>query len=232
MRPSRGDDGAVSLPPSAQPRTQPHEWRIAEREYARHEQRRGRRHAYEVLDPTRTALVVVDLVESFVRENPYAAATVDVVNRLAAAMRAVDGSVVWVVPADVDPSPVRVEFFGAEVAARYSHAHDRPWRDLDVAPEDPVLEKSSWGAFFPGSSELHRLLTSRGIDTILVTGTVTNVCVESTVREANVLGYRVVVVADGCAAVNDEMHNASLTAIYRTFGDVRSSEEVVALLGS
>lgn len=186
MRPSRGDDGAVSLPPSAQPRTQPHEWRIAEREYARHEQRRGRRHAYEVLDPTRTALVVVDLVE----------------------------------------------FFGAEVAARYSHAHDRQWRDLDVAPEDPVLEKSSWGAFFPGSSELHRLLTSRGIDTILVTGTVTNVCVESTVREANVLGYRVVVVADGCAAVNDEMHNASLTAIYRTFGDVRSSEEVVALLGS
>lgn len=207
-----------------------HEWSIPEREYARHEARRGRRHAYEALDPARTALVVVDLVESFVRENPYAAATVPVVNRLTAAVRAAGGHVVWVVPADVEPTPVRIEFFGPEVAALYSRAHDEPWWELAVDPGDPVVQKKSWGAFFPGSSDLHEVLTARGVDTLVVAGTVTHVCVESTVREANVLGYRVVVVADACATVSDEMHNASLTTIYRTFGDVRSSDEVAGLL--
>ncbi len=71
-----------------------HAWRIDDREYARHELRRGRRYAYEVLDPARTALVVVDLVEFFVRENPYAAGTVPVVNRLAHALRSAGGTVV------------------------------------------------------------------------------------------------------------------------------------------
>lgn len=209
-----------------------HDWRIDDREYARHEQRRGRRHAYETLDPSRTALVVVDLVEFFVRENPYAAGTVPVVNRLAPAVRAAGGTVVWVTPADVDPTPVRIEFFGPDIAALYGRAGDDPWRDLDVEVGDPVVEKDSWSAFFPGTCPLHDLLTERGIDTLVVTGTVTNICVESTVRDASVLGYRVVLVADGCAAISDDVHNASLTTIYRTFGDVRSSDEVLDLLSA
>jgi len=209
-----------------------HAWRIDEREYARHEQRRGRRHAFESLDPSRTALVVVDLVEFFVRENPYAAGTVPVVNRLAPAVRSAGGTVAWVTPADVDPTPTRIEFFGPKIAALYGRAGDDPWRDLDVEPGDPVVEKASWSAFFPGTCPLHDLLTERGIDTLVVTGTVTNICVESTVRDASVLGYRVVLVADGCAAISDDVHNASLTTIYRTFGDVRSSDEVLDLLAA
>lgn len=209
-----------------------HAWRIADREYTRHEQRRGRRHAYEVLDPARTALVVVDLVEFFVRENPYAAGTVPVVNRLARALRSAGGTVVWVTPADVEPTPTRVEFYGPEIAALYGRTGGDPWRDLDVEPGDPIVEKESWSAFFPGTCSLHDLLAERGIDTLVVTGTVTNICVESTVRDASVLGYRVVLVADGCAAISDEVHNASLTTIYRTFGDVRSSEEVLALVAA
>lgn len=207
-----------------------HEWHIDEREYLRHEARRGKRHAYADLDPARTAFVVVDLVESYVRENPYAAATVPVVNRLAGALREAGATVVWVTPADTDPSPTRVEFFGPEIALAYSRCSDEPWRDLDVRAEDLRVEKSSWSAFYPGSSPLPDLLAARGIDTIVVAGTVTNVCVESTVRDASVQDFRVVVVADGCATVTDAMHNASLTTIYRTFGDVRSADEVLGLL--
>lgn len=207
-----------------------HDWRIPEREYARQEQRRGKRHAFEVLDPARTALVVVDLVEFFVRENPYAAATVPVVNRLVSAFRSVDGTIAWVTPADTEPSPKDIEFFGPEIARLYSRTSDEPWRDLDVRDGDLRVEKSSWSAFYPGSSPLPDLLAERGIDTVVVAGTVTNVCVEATVRDASVRDYRVVVVADGCAAITDEVHNASITTIYRTFGDVRPADEVVELL--
>lgn len=49
-----------------------HDWRIQPREYERPETRRGRRHAFEVLDPRRTALVVVDMVPFFIEQNSYA----------------------------------------------------------------------------------------------------------------------------------------------------------------
>jgi nicotinamidase-related amidase len=93
-----------------------------------------------------------------------------------------------------------------------------------------VTDKAGPSAFFPGTCDLHDLLTARGIATVLVTGTVTNVCVESTVRDAAALGYRVVLVADACAAVRDRDHNATLHVVYRSFGDVRSAAEVIDLL--
>jgi hypothetical protein len=57
-----------------------HAWAIDEREYARHETRRGRRHAFERIDPMRAALVVVDMVPFFVNENPYARGIVPNIN--------------------------------------------------------------------------------------------------------------------------------------------------------
>ena len=70
----------------------------------------------------------------------------------------------------------------------------------------------------------------REYDTVIVTGTVTNVCCESSARDASTLGYRVILVADGTAARRDEDHNATLYTIYRSFGDVRTTDEVVALI--
>lgn len=90
--------------------------------------------------------------------------------------------------------------------------------------------KSAASAFFPGRCPLPDMLTRRGIDTVLVCGLVTNVCVESTARDAATLGYRVVVAADGCATYDTVAHNASLTTVYRSFGDVRSTAEIRARL--
>ena len=73
-------------------------------------------------------------------------------------------------------------------------------------------------------------LAEREIDTVVVAGTVTNVCVESTARDARTLGYRVILAADGCATVNDAMHNATLTTVYRSFGDVRPTAEILDLI--
>lgn len=211
-----------------------HSWHVEERELARHEHRRGRRHAYEQLDPRRTALVVVDMVDFFVEENEFCRGIVPHVNSLATALRAAGGTVAWVLPS----TRLRMseEFYGAEVARLYDASGgegamaDRLWAGLEAEPEDLWVEKTATSAFFPGRSPLAGLLEERDIDTVVLTGTVTNVCVESSARDASTLGLRVVLVADGCAAMRDQDHNATLHTVYRSFGDVRSTAEVLGLV--
>ena len=100
-----------------------------------------------------------------------------------------------------------------------------------MAPDDLVEEKAAASAFFPGRCELQARLEDRGIDTVVVAGTVANVCCESTARDAATLGHRVIMVADANAAVRDQDLNATLHTIYRSFGDVRPTSEVLALIG-
>lgn len=213
-----------------------HPWFIEPREIERQESRRGRRHAYEWLDPRRTALVAVDIVPFFAQESAYCRGIVPNVNRLAAELRDQGGTVCWVVPGYEAPSAVTREFLGDEVAHMYAQSggdgtpRDRLWKELDVDPVDLAVEKTATSAFFPGKCELHDLLAQREITTLIVTGTVTNVCVEATVRDASTLGYRVILVADACSASRDQDHNATLHVVYRTFGDVRSTADVVTLI--
>src|SRR5262249_11092529 len=71
---------------------------------------------------------------------------------------------------------------------------------------------------------------ARGIDTILITGTVTNVCCESTARDAMMLNFKTIMVTDGNAAVTDEDHNGSLRAFYLMFGDIVSTDMLITWL--
>lgn len=215
-----------------------HDWFIEEREYARQEQRRGRRHAYERLEPARTALVVVDMVPFFVvgNDNPYVLGIVPNINRLATSLRTAGGTVAWVLPGAGEASAVDEEFRGRGVAALFRRSggegdlRSRLWHELEVHDDDLLVEKTAASAFFPGRSPLPDLLEARDVDTVIITGTVTNVCCESSARDASTLGYRVVMVADANAARRDQDHNAALYTVYRTFGDVRSTDEVLALV--
>ena len=94
-----------------------HGWRIEDREYARQEERRGRRHAFETLVPAQTALVVIDMVPFFVSDSSYCLGIVPNISGIAAALRAAGGTVAWVVPAPADRQVVSEEFFGPQVAA-------------------------------------------------------------------------------------------------------------------
>ena len=129
-----------------------------------------------------------------------------------------------------------LEFFGAEVAEAYRRSggegplRERLWHEFEVGDADLLVEKSASSAFSPGRSPLPGLLDERGIDTVLITGTVTNVCCESSARDASTLGYRVILVADANAARRDEDHNATLYTVYRTFDDVRSTRDVISLI--
>ena len=84
--------------------------------------------------------------------------------------------------------------------------------------------------FIQGSSHLAAALRERGLDTVLVTGTVTNVCCESTARDAMMLNFKTIMVTDGNAAATDEDHAASLIAFYLTFGDIMSTDMLIGCL--
>lgn len=213
-----------------------HDWSIEEREYRRQEERRGRRHAFESLDPTRTALVVVDLVAFFIDENDYARGIVPNVNELAEVLRRARGTVAWVVPAPWEPSEMKVELLGPRIEELYRNSggtgtpRERVWTDLATDDADVYVEKTASSAFFPGRCPLHELFQDRGIDTVLVTGTLANVCCEATARDASTLDYRTIMVADANAARRDQDLNATLNTIYRSYGDVRSTADVIALI--
>jgi nicotinamidase-related amidase len=215
-----------------------HNWHIEPREYARHEARRGRRHAYESLDPVRTALIVIDMVPFFAEVNPYVRGIVPNIGRIAEALRTAGGLVAWVVPANEAPlGSVSREFYGPAVSEMFAATggagplRSRVWHELEVRPDDLVVEKSAYSAFFPGRSPLPGRLAERDVDTVLITGTLTNVCCESSARDAATTGLRVVMVADANAARRDQDHNAALHTVYRSFGDVRSTAEVLGLIG-
>lgn len=211
------------------------DWHIADREYERMESRRGRRHAYERLEPAATALVVVDMVPFFVDANPNCQAAAVGIDALARQVRGLGGTVAWVVPANTRPTTKEVEFLGPEIAHLYANTggpsdiRQRIWPGFAVRAEDLVAEKSAVSAFFPGRCDLHSELQARDIDTVLIVGTVTNVCCESSVRDASTLGYRVIMVADLNIGGDWETRSSTFTVVYRTFGDVRTSDEVAEL---
>lgn len=214
-----------------------HDWHIEPREYARQEERRGRRHAFTRLIPARTALIVVDMVPFFTQANPYCRGIIPQINTLAEHLRNLGGAVAWVIPSTQQHNPALArEFYGETIADLFRLSGGEGPLPARVAPElltmesDLFVEKMATSGFFPGASPLDDLLSARGIENILVTGTLTNICCESTARDANMLGYRVVMVADGNAARRDQDHNATLYSIYRSFGDVRPTAEIIALL--
>ncbi|MCX4821573.1 cysteine hydrolase [Streptomyces sp. NBC_01142] len=216
--------------------TRIHAWRIDDREYQRQKERRGRRFAYTSLEPARTALVVIDMVPFFVDANPYARGIVPNIQRLADRLRSAGGTVAWVLPARTERTEVGDEFHGPEAAEMFRNSGgtgplpDRLWRGFTLGADDLLEEKSAPSAFFPGRCPLPELLRERGVNTVLITGTVTNVCCESSARDAWTLGYRVIMVADANATGRDQDHNATLHTIYRSFGDVRPTADVLALI--
>lgn len=86
-------------------------------------------------------------------------------------------------------------------------------------------------ASFPGRCELDQPLRLQGVRRVLIAGTVTSVCCESTARDAATIGYQTVVLADCTADVTNDAHNASLRTLYRSFADVRSANDALRLSG-
>jgi len=207
--------------------------------------RQGKFLSHDTIDAGRTALVVVDMqnyfvAEGFAAEVPQARGIVPNINRMAKALRAAGGNVVWVQTTATGAlehwgnhhrhmlTPERVK----KRLTQLDENHDgfKLFPKLEPLPADLRIKKIKYSAFISGSSDIDTQLKNRGIDTLLVTGTVTNVCCESTARDAMMLDYRVIMLSDGNASLTDEEHAASLNNFMIFFGDVMTTDEATLRL--
>lgn len=217
---------------------------IPENILARSRRQRGREHVIERIEPARTAHLVVDLQNGFMGspfDVPVARDIVPNVNLISAALRHAGGINVFLRYTCDESEPQRWTvwfdtYLGPEMSATHRNAFARGaegwrlWPLLDVQSGDLVIDKTRFSAFVPGTCRLDDELRARGIDTLIVTGTLTNVCCESTARDAMQRNYQVVFVADGNAAVTDAEHNATLGNMTALFADVMPTAEVLALI--
>ncbi|MCK8787537.1 cysteine hydrolase [Roseomonas sp. NAR14] len=191
--------------------------------------------------PERTALLIIDMQRDFLEPGGFGASLGNDVSRLAAAVppcRAVLAAarraglpvlhtreghrpdLADAPPAKVargapgmrigDPGPM------GRILIRGEPGH-AIIPELAPLPAEPVIDKPGKGAFF--GTDLDLLLRNRGIDTLLVAGVTTEVCVHTTVREANDRGYRCVVLADCCASYFPEFHAAALAMVKAQGGE-------------
>ena len=202
----------------------------------------GTEHPFAALDPKRTALVVIDLQNGFMDEAvghavcPAARDVVPNVNRLATGVRRSGGGVFWVANT-YDPGwSVMAEMATPEARRRRVASMSegtvghRLCPALDVHAEDETVRKYRYSAFLPGASELPKRLRVRGFDTVLICGTVTNVCCESSARDAMMRDFRVVMISDGNAAMTREEHDSSLVSLYLSFADLMDTDMVISRL--
>jgi ureidoacrylate peracid hydrolase len=210
-------------------------------------ERGGRLHIFDDIDPARTVHLVIDLQNGFMEpgapvEVPVAREIVPTVNAISRAVRRsgatnvfvrfttpLDGLNSWSSFYERFPKAIRQ----AHQAAFAPGAHYwELWPELDVHDDEAKVDKGRFAAFIPGTCDLHQLLQDRGIDTLIITGTLSNCCCESTARDAMQLNYRVIFVSDGNAALSDAEHNATLNNMCTLFADVMTSAEVIDALGS
>jgi ureidoacrylate peracid hydrolase len=205
--------------------------------------RQGRLFANETIEAARSALVVVDMqnyfcAEGFPAEVPLSRAVVPNINRLARAMRAAGGTVVWVQTDSAEAltrwgnhhkhmlTPERVQKRLAGLDAKSDGF--KLFGALEAAGGDLRVRKTTYSAFMPGSCDLDAQLKARGIDTVLITGTATNVCCESSARDAMLRDFRVAMISDGNATWTDEEQAGTLNTFAIFFGDVMTTEEALA----
>jgi len=205
------------------------------------------------IDLARAALVIIDMQRDFLEPGGFGAALGNDVSRLKVAVEPCRNVLaacrrygILVIhtreghrPDLTDAPPHKVERgdpalrIGApgpmgRILVRGEPGHDII-AELHPAAGEPVIDKPGKGAFY--QTDLDLMLRNRGIDTLLVCGVTTEVCVNTTVREANDRGYRCIVLSDCCASYFPEFHDMGLRMIKAQggiFGSVASSGALLA----
>jgi nicotinamidase-related amidase len=201
------------------------------------------------IDPSRSALIVVDMQNDFVRvgaplEVPDARATIEPTRQTIELFRKLGRPIVftrfiagpketllWKWSPELRPP---VSCCKPGFMRRYGDADGEldciaVIDELPVEPGDYVVDKYWYGAFF--RTNLYDILLSEHVDTVVVCGTVTQICVEETARQAFHLGLKTVMLSDGVSSYDPEMHAATLKNFALKFGIVLDSRALAAKMG-
>jgi nicotinamidase-related amidase len=194
------------------------------------------------------ALLVVDMQNDFVRvgaplEVPQARATIPVHQALIGACRELGIPVIYT-KFLAGPEPILLWEWSPVLAPPicscwkgFPRHYADVGKELDCSdiidelypePGDPIVEKFWYGAFH--DTNLDDLLKALQVESVLVTGTVTQICVEETARESFHHGYRTTIVADAVSSYMPDLHAAMLKNFALKFGWVSPAEELIAEL--
>ena len=181
------------------------------------------------LDPSQAAILVVDMLNEFLEPGGEMVllegrSIIEPLNRLLEAGRRMGMRVIWL--CDEHPLPEDKEF-----DKRVPHCRAGTWNAgiidaMNVAPGELRIAKRRYSGFF--GTDLDLRLREWGVQQVVVTGVVTNICVRSTVHDAYFLGYDVFVPEDCVSATSDREQASSLYDIDTHFGDVVTSAELIA----
>ena len=222
-----------------------HKYVVPESVRARVIRLQGKPFALDRIDAARAALVVIDMqnyyvAEGYPNESPNARAIVPNINRMAAALRTAGGRVVWIQTDSAEAlakwgNHHKYKLTPERAAARLTMLSDRDegfklYKALEPRPDDIYVRKIKFSALVGESSNLDAVLRGHGIEILLVAGTKTNVCCESTARDASMMEYRVAMLSDANATLTDEEHAAALNGFQVSFGDVMTVDEALARL--
>ena len=124
-------------------------------------------------------------------------------------------------------SPLSKTLETPQMALSKKSNQSKLWKDLELNKKDEIISKKRYSALITGSSKLNTRLKKLKKDTVIITGVGTNVCCESTARDAMMLNYKVIVINDANATFNNLFHEISLMNIKLFFGDVISTKELL-----
>ncbi len=221
----------------------PHDVKIPDYVIERIMAKRGKLSVFDSFDASKTAFLVIDMQNFYVAEVETAISIVPNVNKIAAACRAKDVPVIWVIMrcAEKEGAPSQWQlyhdYFFTDARAHNHLTKLSPgnegyelYADLEVKEEDRIVTKRRFSPFIVGASDLHEVLQEMGVENLIVAGTATNMCSESAARDAMMLDYKVVMVEDANAARYDDDHLAGLTSFYQSFGDVKTTKDTIAMI--
>ncbi|PPR77516.1 MAG: Peroxyureidoacrylate/ureidoacrylate amidohydrolase RutB [Alphaproteobacteria bacterium MarineAlpha2_Bin1] len=209
--------------------------------------RRGKLHPYENLIAKKTALVIIDMQNAFVEKGaghawiPNAASTCKNINLISDKIREKKGLVIWVLNTFEEKSLSEWSHFHEYLSSKEtlklrsqsmsenSYGH-KLYKSLKTKKNDIFEKKFFYSAFIQGSSNINQILKKNKIENIIITGTATNVCCESSARDAMMLNYKTIMVSDACSASNDEQHTFSLNSFIINFGDVRTTDQILKII--
>ena len=195
---------------------------------------------FDEISPERTALLVIDMQVVFVEEGqigagPHAASIIPNINRMASTLRDAGGLVAFTRHTVVDDGPRAMPVWQREWPRRAplipliregAREHEIDSR-LELDARDVVVNKHRYSALTHDSSDLNTILSDRGIESVIISGVVSNGCCESTARDASMLGYWTYYLEDANAAISDEEHTAAITSLSTIFADVRSTDSMI-----